>query len=147
MQKECYTPDRLGKECAFFDCSKGTECALCAQSVECIRNMLCPPLYLLTVKHLFESSCGQRDALVCLQTMGVDLNLDRLFVIQWSSSQFDTAPPPPHRLPWDGSVTLWWCLHSAMFQVSLPVLHTNLPKSRTYRHASLNPRGSYLTGT
>ena len=29
-----YTPYRMGTECAFFDCSKGTECALCAQSVK-----------------------------------------------------------------------------------------------------------------
>ena len=28
-----YTPNRLGTECTLFDCSKGTECALCAQSV------------------------------------------------------------------------------------------------------------------
>ena len=27
------TPDRLGTECAFFYCSKGTEFVLCAQSV------------------------------------------------------------------------------------------------------------------
>ena len=32
------TPDTLGTECAFFDCSKGTECALCAQSVKDIRS-------------------------------------------------------------------------------------------------------------
>ena len=31
---ESYTPYRLGTECTFFDCSKGTECALCAQSVK-----------------------------------------------------------------------------------------------------------------
>ena len=34
-----YVPDRLGTECAFYDCSKKTECALCAQSVNGI--MLC----------------------------------------------------------------------------------------------------------
>ena len=31
---KCNTPYRLDTEWAFFDCSKGTECALCAQSVK-----------------------------------------------------------------------------------------------------------------
>ena len=29
---------RLGTKCAFFDCSKGSECALCAQSVKGINT-------------------------------------------------------------------------------------------------------------
>ena len=44
------TPYKLGTACAFFDCSKGTECALCAQSVKgisCGPNSQAPSSHLL----------------------------------------------------------------------------------------------------
>ena len=37
-QEVANTPYRLSTQCAIFDCSKGTECALCAQSAKGISD-------------------------------------------------------------------------------------------------------------